>query len=165
MIIDTATYRQSAPTQAAKVPAAAPPASPVPAARRSRRWFLAAACATYLIVLLAVYFTMRLEGDRWWVATVLLLAPRWPLALPLLVLWPWSLVARRWGAIAATGAAPRLVLFPRMGPSISPPRGSAGRGPPRPAPRPCPPPPRGPGATPGSPAPATARTRLSKAGA
>ena len=128
LIIDTATYRQSAPTQAARVPAAALPASPVPAARRSRRWFLAAACATYLIVLLAVCFTMRLEGDRWWVATVLLLAPRWPLALPLLVLWPWSLVARRWGAIAATAAATGLVLFPLMGLRISLPRGSAERG-------------------------------------
>src|ERR1700720_2127653 len=44
-------------------------------------------CWIYLALLLAVWALLRL-GDRWWPATLLLFGPRWPFALPLLVLTP-----------------------------------------------------------------------------
>ena len=67
----------------------------------------------YVVVVLGlVGFTTRL-GDRHWLATVLLFAPRWPYALPLAVLVPWAALGRGGSRLAALGAlaATGLVLL------------------------------------------------------
>ncbi len=58
----------------------------------------------YVVVVLAIVaFTTRL-GDRQWLATVLLFAPRWPYALPIVVLVPWAALGRGASRVAALGA-------------------------------------------------------------
>lgn len=49
----------------------------------------------YLIFVVATWITLYRGGDQWWLATVLLFGPRWIYALPLVVLLPGVLVARR----------------------------------------------------------------------
>lgn len=87
--------------------------------RRLCRLALIAACWTYLLVLIAVWLTMRFTGDRMWVGTVLLMAPRWPFALPLAVLWPWALIAWRRQAVVAAALSTGTVLFLVMGFQVS----------------------------------------------
>lgn len=65
--------------------------------------------------MVALWMTLRLEGDRWWIATVLLIAPRWPFLLPLGVLWAWSLGTRRWVQAGVVGISTWVVLAPIMG--------------------------------------------------
>lgn len=67
------------------------------------------------MVVLALWYTLRMEGDRWWVGTLLLMSPRWPFAAPLILLWPWALLRRRWLSIAATAGATFIMLAPVMG--------------------------------------------------
>lgn len=45
-------------------------------------------------MVLGVWFVMWCWADAWWLATLVLFAPRWPLALPLAVLVPIALVFR-----------------------------------------------------------------------
>jgi vancomycin resistance protein VanJ len=54
----------------------------VPLPRRIR--LLAFGTYLYIAAVLALWLLLRLAGDRWWVATVLLFGPRWPYAIP----WP-----------------------------------------------------------------------------
>lgn len=68
---------------------------------------------------------MRQLGDRSWLGAVLLLAPRWPYAVPLLGLWPWALITRRWRAAVATGVATIVVLWLIMGFRVALPGGPA----------------------------------------
>lgn len=68
----------------------------------------------YLLLTLCLVLVVRLAGDQWWVATVLLFSPRWLFSLPLLLLVP--LVARynRWLWIPLALTA--LIIFvPFMG--------------------------------------------------
>ena len=97
------------------------PATPVPRsrARKSRGWLLPAACVSYLACVIAFWLITRQFGDRQWIATVLLLGPRWPFALPLLALWPWSLITRRWWPAALTAIATVIVLIPVLGLRLS----------------------------------------------
>jgi vancomycin resistance protein VanJ len=69
-----------------------------------RRASLAAAisCWFYLLGVLAVWLFIRTEGDRWWLATMVLFGPRWTMLLPLALLVPWSIFLRRrwlWGLL------------------------------------------------------------------
>jgi endonuclease/exonuclease/phosphatase (EEP) superfamily protein YafD len=82
---------------------------------RRRGLILLFLACTYLVGLIAVWLTMRLAGDRVWIGTVLLLAPRWPFATPLVVLWPCALFARRWELLAATILSTGAALFLVMG--------------------------------------------------
>lgn len=117
MIIETtsaARRRQVAPSAGQSSPSMRqPPPLSAPDPQR-RRPLLAAAVWSYLVALIAVWLTMRYAGDRMWLGTVLLMAPHWPFAAPLIVLWPWTLFARRWkmaaGMLLATGAALFLVM-------------------------------------------------------
>jgi vancomycin resistance protein VanJ len=86
---------------------------------RARRPWLLAACCCYLLIVVCAWLTMRLEGDRWWVGTVLLIAPRWPFLLPLLGLGPWALFARRLWPLAILCAAGWAVIVPIMGLRVS----------------------------------------------
>jgi vancomycin resistance protein VanJ len=47
-------------------------------------------CALYAAGVFVCWILIRFLGDRWWPATILLFAPRWPMLLPLLVLLPWA---------------------------------------------------------------------------
>jgi endonuclease/exonuclease/phosphatase family metal-dependent hydrolase len=98
-----------------------------PSARR-RRPFLALGCGAYLVGLLALWLVLRELGDRWWIGTLLLMAPRWPYAIPLIVLWPWALLARRWRLVAVTAVATAVLLFLVMGFRVAIPPRDAGRG-------------------------------------
>jgi endonuclease/exonuclease/phosphatase (EEP) superfamily protein YafD len=106
--------------------AVAPPLAP-----RARRPLLLAACWGYLAVVVALWLVMRTVGDRHWVGTVMLMGPRWPYTLPLILLWPWVLLARRWKLAMVPAAATLGVLTMVMGFRVavpSSPRESADRG-------------------------------------
>jgi endonuclease/exonuclease/phosphatase (EEP) superfamily protein YafD len=82
----------------------------------------------YLLFILVTLILLREAGDRWWPATALLLAPRWPFALPLLFLWPFVLRKRRWLPVTATALASLITVGPIMGLNISPRSLGCGRG-------------------------------------
>jgi endonuclease/exonuclease/phosphatase (EEP) superfamily protein YafD len=100
-------------------------ADPVPARRRP---VLVTLSLAYLLCTLAGWFAMREYGDRHWMGTVLLLSPRWVLAIPLVVLWPWALVARAKGVLLIVGAASVSLLWLVLGMTVSVPQGSDRRG-------------------------------------
>jgi endonuclease/exonuclease/phosphatase (EEP) superfamily protein YafD len=50
--------------------------------------FLVCCAWLYLAVLLGAWALLDQESDHWWVATVLMFAPRWPWGVPLLLLAP-----------------------------------------------------------------------------
>ena len=49
----------------------------------------------YAVTALGLCLLLHLAGDRWWPATLLLYAPRWPWAVPLGALVPAAALARR----------------------------------------------------------------------
>jgi len=55
---------------------------------RLARWVVLVGCIIYLLALGAATYAIWNLGDRWWPATVLIFAPRWTLALPLILLLP-----------------------------------------------------------------------------
>src|ERR1041385_3241541 len=71
---------------------------------------------------------MRQGGDRWWLATVMLMGPRWPYAVPLVALWPWLLWSHRWRLAPIAAVATWLVLFQIMGFRIAVPTAAPERG-------------------------------------
>ncbi|MFZ1935144.1 MAG: endonuclease/exonuclease/phosphatase family protein [Thermoguttaceae bacterium] len=68
----------------------------------------------YLGIVLAVWLLLRLAGDRWWFATVILFGPRWLCAVPLAVLVPAAVLLRR-RMLFVLAAAAILVFGPIMG--------------------------------------------------
>lgn len=95
-------------------------AEPEPSGPARPRWLRAAArvtttlCVLYILWIVGALLVMRLAGERWWFATLLLFSPRWIWAAPLVLLLPLSLWFRRRMAIpvAMTGA---VVLFAIIG--------------------------------------------------
>src|SRR2546421_9115546 len=93
------------------------PASPretPPNAPGRARAVIGIACWVYLVFAFSLWLLVRAGGDRWWLATVILFGPRWLALLPLAVLVPAALIARRramWTLATAAG----IVLFPVMG--------------------------------------------------
>lgn len=98
-----------------------------------RRWaerIVAGSLWLYLVVLLGTWLLIRLAGDRWWFATLVLFGPRWLAAAPLVVLVPAAAIFRRrlfWvlplAAFLAVGPIMGLCLpwgrlAPPRGPSI-----------------------------------------------
>jgi endonuclease/exonuclease/phosphatase (EEP) superfamily protein YafD len=65
-------------------------------------------------VVLILLFVVRLGGDRWWLATLLMFGPRWLFALPLGVLIPAAVVGAR-KALWPLAIGLFLVLVPLMG--------------------------------------------------
>lgn len=81
--------------------------------RHSLHKTLFAAALLYLGALFALWLLLRVGGDRWWLATLLLFSPRWFCALPLALLIPAAAVfARR--ALWVLAAAVLVVVFPIM---------------------------------------------------
>jgi endonuclease/exonuclease/phosphatase (EEP) superfamily protein YafD len=109
-----------------RAPRSAPPA-PAPPEVRGSRVLLWVACA-YFVVLVADWLVMRQLGDRWWPATVLLIAPRWPLAVPLACLGGLAIWRRRWRLIPLLAASCAVLLFPILGLRVSPLSLGASRG-------------------------------------
>jgi vancomycin resistance protein VanJ len=98
------------------------------AARTMRRPILTIASWGYLLVVIAIWIFLRQMGDRGWIATLLLIAPRWPLLLPTLLLAPFVIKAKSWWPRGAVTAATTLVLTALMGfriamPIVAPDRG------------------------------------------
>jgi len=107
------------------------PALPVQsrqAARKCRRPFLAIASWGYLLAIIAIWIFIHQMGDRSWIATLLLIIPRWPFLLPALLLAPLVYSAKSWWLRGAVTAATTLVLTAIMGfrvamPMVAPDRG------------------------------------------
>ncbi len=96
-----------------------PPAARPPEARPRPRWrkvraVVGASCWVYLAVLVALWIFLRMEGDRWWPATILLFGARWPWALPLGILLPLAMLLRR-GSLWVLLLAACVVGAPIMG--------------------------------------------------
>jgi vancomycin resistance protein VanJ len=84
-------------------------------ARRPRfRHLLACGSWAYLVGVIAVWLLIRLAGDRWWFATLLLFGPRWLILLPLAVLVPLALGFHR-RSLLPLGLAAVLGVGPLMG--------------------------------------------------
>jgi endonuclease/exonuclease/phosphatase (EEP) superfamily protein YafD len=85
-------------------------------ARRRMRLSLAIGVSVWLYVLgvLVVWLLLRLAGERWWLATIMLFGPRWVYGAPLVLLIPAAAMLRRrllWPlAVAAV-----VVVWPIMG--------------------------------------------------
>lgn len=99
-----------------------------PRVRRKRRPFLVFACWTYLLAVIGLCVFMRLQGDRISQATLLLFAPRWPYAVPILLLLPWAMLARRWRLALVALAGFAVVLCPIMGFRVALPSAAIERG-------------------------------------
>lgn len=66
-----------------------------PPSRRGRAPLTTLLCVLYILLIVAVLVVMRLAGEQWWLATLLLFSPRWFWATPLIVLLPMTLIFRR----------------------------------------------------------------------
>jgi vancomycin resistance protein VanJ len=69
----------------------------------------------YLMSVLGVLAAIRVLGDRWWAATVLLFAPRWVALVPLLLLSLLAVWTRRIRPLGAQAFTALIVLGPLMG--------------------------------------------------
>jgi len=78
------------PSERARRPSDKPNKPAKPSSGRLRAWVW-----LYLVAVLLVAAAMQWLGDRWWPATLILFAPRWPWALPLLLLVPLALFKAR----------------------------------------------------------------------
>lgn len=85
-------------------------------------------CWANLLMLVAVWLFMRQEAERWWPATLLLVSPRWPLALPTMVLWAGALARRTWAPALPQIAATAVLAGPLLGMRASWPAGLEARG-------------------------------------
>ena len=107
-----------------------PRAASAPVQQRRRGGFLAGLtfwlAIVYFVFLLAYAMLIWNYGDRWWLATVLLFAPRWITALPLILLAPMALLRHR-RSLITVAAAGALVTWPIMGLRLSG-HGNAGTG-------------------------------------
>lgn len=72
----------------------------------------------YLVLLLAVWMLIRFAGDRWWLATVVLFAPRSIWLAPLVVLVPLAAIWRRRSLLVLAPAAV-VGVVPIMGLCVS----------------------------------------------
>jgi len=68
----------------------------------------------YVAAIVALWLLLRLAGDRWWFATLLLYGPRWVYALPLAALAPAALLWRR-ASLWPLALAGLIVVWPIMG--------------------------------------------------
>jgi len=77
-------------------------------------FLLTAAVWGYLVAVVGVWVLLRLGGDRWWLATVMLFGPRWIYGLPLMLLVPLALFLRR-RLLVPLAIAGAIVVFPIAG--------------------------------------------------
>lgn len=89
---------------------------PAPKAYTNRATGRAISVASWSYLLIAVldWALLHFGGDRWWLATVLLFAPRWFYGLPLFVLFPLAIWRRRRN-LFPLAVASAIWLWPIMG--------------------------------------------------
>ncbi len=82
--------------------------------RAKRRRMMSRLTWAYVVLLLVYWTVLMWWGDSWWPGTLLLYGPRWPMALPLLILAPLSW---EWGrkALIPCLIAMLILLFPVTG--------------------------------------------------
>ena len=71
---------------------------------RRSRWLARGLAALVVAWAVVVVVLVRFLGDRWWVGTLALFAPRWLLLAPLVVgalVWPWAGRWARWSLLAS----------------------------------------------------------------
>lgn len=91
----------------------APPQKTLGRWHRCSRGAVAILCLGYVAAVVGAWIVLQ-QAERWWLATILMFAPRWLLAAPLVVLVPASLLVRpRW--LVVLFAAALLVAWPVMG--------------------------------------------------
>jgi vancomycin resistance protein VanJ len=81
--------------------------------RRACALAVEAICWLYLASVIAAWLIIRIDGDRWWPATMMLFGPRWLLLVPLVMLMPLAAIFRRrwlWGLFEIA----LLVAWPMM---------------------------------------------------
>ncbi len=83
---------------------------PKPWGMRITRLLLALLIWTYALVLLAGWFLIRREGERWWFATLILFGPRWVFAVPMMLLVPLVFLLR-WRMLWIVTAEAALLIF------------------------------------------------------
>jgi endonuclease/exonuclease/phosphatase (EEP) superfamily protein YafD len=83
----------------------------------------------YVLALIGVALAIQRLADEWWPATLVMFAPRWPWALPMLVLVPAALRWRR-RLLWVLGAAALVWLVPVAGYVLPSPANLAGTSPP-----------------------------------
>lgn len=86
------------------------PAKPAPSARA-----LSAVSWGYLALVLIVLAVVKLLGERWWPATILMFSPRWAFLFPGPILAVWAFRRKRWSPMAVQAIAMVVVLVPLMG--------------------------------------------------
>ena len=90
-------------------------APPSPTSRRRWPTRIVAGCVwLYVAAILIAWLLLRLGGDRWWFATLMLFGPKWAYSVPLLALVPAALFARR-RLLWPLGAAAIVAVGPLMG--------------------------------------------------
>jgi vancomycin resistance protein VanJ len=95
--------------------------------KRTGRPITTAACWAYFLSMVALWIFIRQMGDRSWMATLLMILPKWPLLLPVVVLLPMAGMAKSWWLRAVVAAAAAVVTIPLMGfrvavPTVAPDR-------------------------------------------
>ena len=81
---------------------------------RLLRMFISTSACLYVLAMLALWIGLRVAGDRWWAATLVLFGPRWVFILPYAALLPATLIFRlrsSWITIGGAG----VTLFALMG--------------------------------------------------
>jgi endonuclease/exonuclease/phosphatase (EEP) superfamily protein YafD len=71
-------------------------------------------CWAYVLATVGILGILRVAGDRWWVATLMLFSPRWIWAAPLPFLGLMVLVCRRWKLLLPMVISGVIVLFGEM---------------------------------------------------
>lgn len=90
------------------------PAQQKPPRKPGSRW-LTILSASYLAVVLIVLAGIKLLGERWWPATILLFSPRWSFLFPIPLLAVWAGFRRKWLALGLQTLTAGIVLGPLMG--------------------------------------------------
>ncbi len=87
----------------------------IPKVRRSwATMFVAGTCLAYMAATIALAAVIWTLSDRWWPATVLLFAPRWAYATPLVLLVPIAAVFH-WRSLVSLGLASAVLAFGVLG--------------------------------------------------
>jgi vancomycin resistance protein VanJ len=86
---------------------------PLPAPR-PHRGITAWLCWYYAILVLAAWLYLRIDGDRSWLGIIAIFAPRWIILLPLIFLFPLTLVFRR-RSLWILGLTTAFAVFEVMG--------------------------------------------------
>ena len=68
----------------------------------------------YVVFVIAVVLFMRLAGEHWWLATLMLFGPRWIYLVPLVALFGWAGCYRRC-SLLPVGIAGSVIVGPLMG--------------------------------------------------